>query len=230
MFRWILWVLVLCTSFSITYAMPNVAAVNLKFCDNPDQLKKTLVYEVAPNHPYEICVRLENKNDDIIPIGLSFVEGIYTNDTVDNRACETADKESEFAAHATISETDLLMAPNDVKFEKITLNFPEKQTGSGNYLGCLVIISQLTNKNAPKSNIEIELRRAIFMDVTVNPSLEAWTLIDKTQPENNTSEGGEDDQDYKKKKIWYVLALILLLALIGGIVYKHTEKNKPSKK
>lgn len=62
----------------------NLADISLNFCDTPEN---TLQYQIDPGAETGICYTLSNGGKNTVTVKLSFVDGTFTNDERQNKAC-----------------------------------------------------------------------------------------------------------------------------------------------
>ena len=87
----LLWIVPILLVFGCTYAQTDLAYVSLDYCDAPENL---LSLQVDPETETGICYTLANGSKNTVTVKLSFVDGTFTNDQRQNKAC-LSDKDTE---------------------------------------------------------------------------------------------------------------------------------------
>jgi len=87
----ILWILPIVLLFGFANAQTDLAYVSLDYCDAPENL---LSLQVDPGTETGVCYTLANGTNRELTIKLSFVDGTFTNDQRQNKAC-LSDKDTE---------------------------------------------------------------------------------------------------------------------------------------
>jgi hypothetical protein len=62
----------------------DLANVTLNYCDTPEN---TLQYQIDPGVETGICYTLSNGGKTSVTVKLSFIDGTFTNDQRQNKAC-----------------------------------------------------------------------------------------------------------------------------------------------
>ena len=157
----------------------DLANVSLNYCDTPEN---TLQYQIDPGVETGICYNLSNASSKPVTIKLSFIDGTFTNDQWQNKAClSDADIENFWKYVTEYDQLVTLKAGETIKKEA-TLLYPKDMDGL--YHGCVVysVVEKSSDEvSTATASFSILMRRAKFIDVIVgNPAnaQEKWIILD----------------------------------------------------
>lgn len=150
--------------FSRTRA-DDLANVSLSYCDTAEN---TLQYQIDPGSETGICYNLSNASKTPVTVKLSFIDGTFTNDQRQNKAClSDADVENFWKYVTSYDQLVTLKAGETIKKEAKLL-YPTGMDGL--YHGCIVYSVVEAPKDASAgeaTSFTILMRRAKFIDVIV---------------------------------------------------------------
>lgn len=163
----LLLLLSLCTLLWFTYA-DDLANVSLSYCDTPEN---TLQCQVAPGVETGLCYNVSNGGNSTVTVKLSFIDGTFTNDQRQNKACLSDADIENFWQYVTGYEQMITLKPGETIKKEASLLYPEGMDGL--YHGCVVYsVVEKTKATASDASarFSILMRRAKFIDVIVgNP-------------------------------------------------------------
>jgi len=202
---WILWWVA---------AAPDIGDVVVRFCDNPSQLEREVSYEVEPNEVKEVCLKLINEGFEDMDIEISFVDGTFTNDEKQHKACKTSGADKNFAQFAEIFRPDVRVPARGAVEKTFSLTYPEWFVGNSN--GCVITKLKDTNHNSPDEMFDIEIRRGNFIDVFVNWEIVADLAI--IEHPDNSSKRAKNKKIYTKSvSIWGKMFSSVMLENAGNV-------------
>lgn len=139
-------------------------SVSLVFCDTTGN---TLRYTIDPGTPTDICYTLTNSSQQDLIIRTNFVDGTYTNDKRQNKACLGEDEITSFGQYVTNYTREVPLAAGESKQDIAKLLYP--QWTDGLYHGCVTytIVQAKTAWSTDTPNFTILMRKAQFIDVLV---------------------------------------------------------------
>lgn len=165
-------------------AADDLAYVSLEYCDAPENL---LQIQVDPGQQTGICYTLSNGSQKPVTIKLSFLDGTFTNDQRQNKAC-LSDKDVEnFWRYITDYDQLITLQPWEALRKEATLMYPKGMDGL--YYGCVVysVVEENAASEWMGTSFSILMRKAKFVDVIVGDpanakerwiALEDFTAID----------------------------------------------------
>ncbi len=146
----------------------DLANVSLNYCTASDNV---LQYQIDPGAETWICYTLSNASKKPVTIKLSFVDGTYTNDQRQNKACLSDADIENFGKYVTDYEQIVTLKAGETIKKEAKLRYPEGMDGL--YHGCVVysvVESQEAEASTAATSFSILMRRAKFIDVIVgNP-------------------------------------------------------------
>lgn len=146
----------------------DLADVSLGYCDTPE---KTLQYQIDPGAETGICYMLSNASKKPVTIKLSFIDGTFTNDQWQNKACLSDADVENFGKYVTDYDQLITLKAGETIKKEAKLRYPEGMDGV--YHGCVVYsVVEKADKQASTAgaSFSILMRRAKFIDVIVgNP-------------------------------------------------------------
>ncbi|HMY80263.1 MAG TPA: hypothetical protein PK048_00275 [Candidatus Absconditabacterales bacterium] len=170
----------------------NLGNLTIRFCNDPtiNEGTKSLELDTEPGTTNELCIYLHNSGPTPLIVGLNFVDGTYTADEEQKKACLPESSKELFGKYVHIQDSGFVIQAGQTLKTTGLLTFPEGYAGISN--GC--ITAHLLNQNSNAGMFQVFSRRANFIDVfvsgTIIPSLE-YNLLpeDTTQPNlfNHTS-------------------------------------------
>lgn len=161
-------------------ALPSFAAdslrnISLDFCDTTGNIVQ---YTLDPWVKTGICYTVSNTSTENITMKINFVDGTFTNDQRQNRACLDEVAKENFGQYVTKYTDTITLTGGETKQKKAQLLYP--QGTDGQYYGCITY-SVIDTKNAlqswENSNFSILMRKAKFIDVLVgHPEKITWGI------------------------------------------------------
>lgn len=158
----------------------DLANVSLSYCDTPEN---TLQYQIDPGVETGICYNLSNGSKKPVTIKLSFIDGTFTNDQRQNKAClSDADVENFWKYVTEYDQLVTLKAGETIKKEA-TLLYPKDMDGL--YHGCVVysVVEKSNDEvSTAAASFSILMRRAKFIDVIVGDpanAKEKWIILEE---------------------------------------------------
>jgi len=163
----------------------DLANVSLNYCDTPENI---LQYQIDPGVETGICYTLSNGAKTSVTVKLSFVDGTFTNDQRQNKACLSDTNIENFWKYVTEYDQLVTLKPGETIKKTAKLLYPTGMDGL--YHGCVVysIVEAPKDSTATTaSSFTILMRRAKFIDVIVgNPEnakdrgivLDTFTAVD----------------------------------------------------
>ena len=151
-------------------ALPSFAAdalrdISLDFCDTTGNI---LQYTIEPWVKTGICYTVNNASTENITMKINFIDGTFTNDQRQNRACLDESAKENFGQYVTNYETIITLSGWETKTETARLLYPEGTDGQ--YHGCVtysVVDTSSKTSTGENSNFSILMRKAKFIDVLV---------------------------------------------------------------
>jgi hypothetical protein len=143
----------------------DLANVSLEYCDTPE---KTLQYQMDPGTETGICYTLSNASKKSVTIKLSFIDGTFTNDQRQNKACLSDADVENFGKYVTDYDQLVTLKAGETIKKEATLSYPEGMDGL--YHGCVIYsVIEKTKDGAEttSSSFSILIRKAKFIDVIV---------------------------------------------------------------
>lgn len=150
-----------------TYA-DNLANVSLSYCDTPEN---TLQRQVEPGVETGLCYNLSNGGTSAVTVKLSFIDGTFTNDQWQNKAClSDADREN-FGQYVTGYDQLITLKPGETVKKEANLLYPEGMDGLYHWCVVYSVVEKIkTTASDASARFSILMRRAKFIDVIVgNP-------------------------------------------------------------
>lgn len=140
----------------------DLSYISLDYCDTPE---KILELQTEPGIETGICYRLSNMSRSEVTVKLSFVDGTFTNDQRQNKAC-LSDKDIEnFGQYITDYDQFIKLKPGEKVEKYAKLLYPEWMDWL--YYGCAVYSILEETQSEETWNFSILMRRAKFIDVIV---------------------------------------------------------------
>lgn len=142
----------------------DLANVSLDYCDTPEN---TLQYQIDPGVETGICYTLSNRSKNTVTVKLSFLDGTFTNDEWQNKACLSDNDVENFWTYVTNYDSLITLQPWETLRKEAQLMYPKGMDGL--YYGC-VVYSVVEEKPADEwmgTSFSILMRRAKFIDVIV---------------------------------------------------------------
>ena len=181
---WMIGALCLSSLFSFAVAQDSeIGNISVKFCNNEIQ-EKTLNLIADTETDYDICMDFSNSTNHPITIKYGFVDGVLTNDSLQNRAC-TNDTMTNFGQYVTQTERYVQIPARGTVKQTASVNFPAGMAGTVN--GCLVY--SIFTENSLSNNIEqsdesattfdIVVRKASFINALVGGEIERNIVQDQ---------------------------------------------------
>lgn len=228
--------------------------ISINYCDTANN---TVQYQIVPGVETSICYTLSNStNGAPVTVKIWFIDGTFTNDQLQNKACLSDADVEDFWRYVTSYDQFISLQPGETIQKEAKLLYPIGSDGL--YHGCMVysIVQEETGVQTANTSFSILMRRAKFIDVIVgNPELAEskenlwWSLlliakkIENILPENLKDKLDITDalfgSDEQKTIVWdkeeeaplsiYILS-IGLLVLIWIILLIKNPKRKGVKK
>lgn len=188
----ILWLLFVTMMTIVAYTFgDDLAYVSVDYCDTPEN---TLHLHVDPLTETGICYAISNNSKHTLTVKVWFVDGTFTNDQWQNKACLSDTDVENFWKYVTDYDQLITLDPGETIKKQATLIYPKDMDGI--YYGCLVyaVVADTTEKSSqqPRGNFTILMRKAKFIDVLVGDPAnvkEKGIVLEEFTPEegNNLS-------------------------------------------
>ncbi len=149
--------------------------ISLDYCNATGNI---LHYTLQTDTQTGICYTLSNTSDHAFIVKVNFIDGTFTNDQRQNRACLDESSKENFWQYVTGYEQSVTLSGGENKTETALLQYP--QGSDGRYHGCLTysIISAWPSSTGGNTNFTILMRKAKFIDVLVgHPENMTWWII-----------------------------------------------------
>gem|GEM_PF-1314348 len=140
-------------------------SISLDYCAVTGNI---LPYTINTTVETGICYTVTNTSNQEITMKINFVDGTFTNDQWQNRACLDESAKENFGQYVTNYEKTVTLSSGETKTETATLLYPEGTDGQ--YHGCITYsVVDTSNKTTTgeNSNFSILMRKAKFIDVLV---------------------------------------------------------------
>jgi len=156
----------------------DLANVSLNYCDTPES---TLQYQIDPTVETGICYTLSNASKNPVTIKLSFIDGTFTNDQRQNKACLSDADVENFWQYVTEYDQLITLKAGETIKKEAKLLYPKDMDGL--YHGCVVysVVEEVKDATTNATSFSILMRRAKFIDVIVgNPAnaKEKWIVLE----------------------------------------------------
>lgn len=159
-------------------ALPSFAAdslrnISLDFCDITGNIVQ---YTLEPWVKTGICYTVSNTSTENVTMKINFVDGTFTNDQQQNRACLNDSDREKFWKYVTGYDQFVTLQAQETIKKEATLLYTTGMNGV--YHGC--IIYSVVGENTPSqiSGFSIIIRSAKFIDVFVGaPKIIQWKSI-----------------------------------------------------
>ena len=172
-------------------AADSLGAVNIDFCNNESGAVQqsgviissgNMLYKVAIQEKGDICYKISNTANTNVFLKVGFVDGTFTNDQWQNKACLSDADTQDFGQYVTGYQWLIALSGWQVLENRANFTYP---VGSDwIYHGCLVysVLEPQLNLSGQAPNFTVLMRRAKFIDVFVWDSKvgskNAITLLD----------------------------------------------------
>lgn len=142
----------------------DLAYVSLDYCDAPENL---LQLQVDPNQETGICYTLANGSPNTVTVKLSFVDGTFTNDQRQNKACLSDTDTENFGKYVTDYDELITLKPGEAIRKEAKIMYPKGMDGV--YYGCVVysIVEKSEINKWAGTSFSILMRKAKFVDIVV---------------------------------------------------------------
>lgn len=130
-----------------------------------------------------ICYTLSNASKKSVTIKLSFIDGTFTNDQRQNKACLSDADVENFGKYVTDYDQLVTLKAGETIKKEATLSYPEGMDGL--YHGCVIYsVIEKTKDGAEttSSSFSILIRKAKFIDVIVGDpenAKERWIILEE---------------------------------------------------
>lgn len=145
----------------------DLTNISLDYCTTSEN---TLQYQVTPGVETGICYNLSNSSKTPVTVKLSFIDGTFTNDQRQNKAClSDADRENFWQYVTGYDQLITLKAGETIKKEAKLL-YPMGMDGYYHWCVVYSIVEVDQGSQWATTNFSILMRRAKFIDIIVgNP-------------------------------------------------------------
>lgn len=143
-------------------AADDLAYVSLEYCDTQENI---LQYQIDPEVETGICYTLSNGSRNPVTVKLSFVDGTFTNDQRQNKACLSDADTENFWRYVTAYDELITLNPWEAIKKEAKLMYPKDMDGL--YYGCIVYSVVEQKEVWQGTSFSILMRRAKFIDVIV---------------------------------------------------------------
>lgn len=152
--------------------------ISLDYCDTTGNV---LQYTVEPEVQTGICYSLTNNSDQVVTMKVNFIDGTYTNDQRQNKACLDETAKTNFGQYVSKYSETVTLTWGETKMQSAKLLYPTWLDGQ--YYGCVTysVISAVTSWSTwTNTNFTILMRKAKFIDVLVgHPENITWGVAFK---------------------------------------------------
>ena len=154
---------VVITFTSLVHA-DDLANVSLDYCTTTEN---TLQYQIDPEVETGICYNLSNASTTPVTIKLSFIDGTFTNDQRQNKACLSDTDTENFWKYVTSYDQLVTLKAGETIKKDAKMLYPTGMDGL--YHGCIVysVIEEIKDTTTDTTSFSILMRRAKFIDVIV---------------------------------------------------------------
>lgn len=153
---------VVCTLWGFAIA-DDLAYVSFDYCDTPEN---TLQVQVDPGVETGVCYTLSNGSNNTVTVKLSFVDGTFTNDERQNKACLSDIDVENFGQYMSEYDEFITLKPGEAIKKEAKVMYPKWMDWL--YYGCAVYsIVEKPSWEKKAGNFTILMRRAKFIDVIV---------------------------------------------------------------
>ncbi len=145
----------------------DLANLSLTYCNTQEN---TLQYQIQPAEKTWLCYTLSNGAKTSLTVKISFVDGTFTNDQRQNKACLSDADTINFGQYVTGYDSLVTLKPGESVKKEATVYYPQNMDGL--YHGCIIysIVEKPKDTKSTNTNFSILMRRAKFIDVIVgNP-------------------------------------------------------------
>ncbi len=157
-----------------TYA-DGLKNISLDFCDITGNI---LQYAMDPWTHTGICYVVSNSSDQETTMKINFIDGTFTNDQRQNRACLDETSKENFGQYVSAYTQLITLTWGERRQEMAQLSYP--QWTDGQYHGCItysVVNAPVGSETGENSNFTILMRKAKFIDVLVgHPEKITWGI------------------------------------------------------
>lgn len=207
--------------------------VSLDYCDGAGN---TLALQVDAGVPKHICYTLANHATAPITLAISFVDGVYTNDTLHNKACLSANDTQQFGKYVSDYDAQIIIQPGESIQKQAVLQYPLDSKWV--YNGCIVytVLQEPVQTLVSDQYINILMRKAKFIDVTVQGSgQKAWyTWSDAAQKIQSytksllsgwVSDASKDNKIILDTMSYITMLIFVMICIVVGWYIATKKKN-----
>ncbi len=153
----------------------DLAYISLDFCDN----SSVLTYHLQGGQETGLCYKVTNSSAMPVKIKLGFIDGTFTNDQQQNKACLGDTDVGNFWKYVTGYAHELTISAGQTIQQEAKLMYEPGMEGL--YHGCIVY-TIVDDTTPSRSGLTIIMRSARFIDVLVgNPKNDfhwAWIVLE----------------------------------------------------
>lgn len=146
----------------------DLSNITLNYCDTPEN---TVQYTLFPGAITGICYTFSNSANTPVTIKVLFVDGTFTNDQQQNKACLGDTERDNFWQYVTGYDQVVTVNPGETIKKEAQIFYPVGMDGV--YHGCIVYSLIETGKDiqVDATPFSILMRKAKFIDIIVgNPA------------------------------------------------------------
>lgn len=142
----------------------DLSNVSLTYCDTTEN---ALQYQLVPGVETGICYNLSNGSTSPVTVKLSFIDGTFTNDQWQNKACLSDVDTENFWQYVTGYDQIVTLKPGETIKKEAKLLYPIGMDGL--YHGCVVysVLETTKDTTSTATSFSILMRKAKFIDVIV---------------------------------------------------------------
>ncbi|MCX6824835.1 MAG: hypothetical protein NTY80_01305 [candidate division SR1 bacterium] len=159
-----LFLLFVCGCYFASVQASSLKDVSLEYCDTTNS---TLNYIINPEVQTGICYILKNVSNEPVIMKINFIDGTFTNDKRQNKACLDESTKENFGQYVTQYSDIVTLTGGESKIENAKLLYPKGMDGQ--YHGCITysVVDMPVGETGVSSNFTILMRKAKFIDVLV---------------------------------------------------------------
>lgn len=154
-------------------AHADLSQIEIDFCGKEGE--RTISYTIAPGWTQDICYKATNISNKDITITVDFVDGTFTNDQWQNKACKQQWEKENFGQYVTGYTQTFTVEANNIVYQHAKIQVPK--TSSGMIYGCLVYYTQGVELGG-QMNFTVLMRKAKFIDIIIKEQkLSVWWKV-----------------------------------------------------
>lgn len=160
----------------------DIENVYVTFCNEGDNLKKLEFGEVDSDLELEICINIENRGNDDLPLIMNFVDGVMTSDgkhiaCKDEEVVKDKNSFSKFVSFDSEFSDGFILSSESKINKKVILKYPKHF--SGDSFGCLTYY--IGERSETEGALNVLVRKANVISATVSGKLDINVKFSKTK-------------------------------------------------